>query len=142
MTIATTKQLCIDKVKTLIDFCHTSGMQLNEQKTKVMVINGSQQDKAPLHIQDGLTIAIDTAHYRYLGAHVTDDGHLSSVVELHPEIVLNRQTNLYYLSMPYLLKKQVMDAALISSMLYRCETWLCKDIKPIGSTIWHVLRHY
>ena len=134
--MATTKLLCIDKVKTLIDFCHTSGMQLNEQKTKVMVINGSQQDKAPLHIQDGLTIAY-TAHYRYLGAHFTDDGRLSSVVELHARDCV-KQANKFAIftrknsSMPYHLKKQVLDAALISSMLYGCETWLCKDIKPIG----------
>ena len=77
-----------------------------------------------------------SAHYVYLGAHFTDDGKLSSVIKLHAADGI-KHVNKFAIfvwknpSMPFHLKKKVLNAALMSSILYGCETWLCKDIKAI-----------
>ena len=47
-------------------------------------------------------------------------------------------TNLQFLStknasMPFFMKKAVLDAAIMSTILYSSETWLCKNLKCIST---------
>ena len=76
-------------------------------------------------------------HYVYLGAHFTDDARITSVMKLHADSCAKhvnkfgmfvRKNN----NMPYSLKLKVLNAALTSSMLYGCETWLINNIAPVA----------
>jgi hypothetical protein len=76
-------------------------------------------------------------HYVYLGGHFTDDGKMISVIKYHAAdcvkhvnkfaTFMNRNTN-----MPFYLKKKVLDAAIVSAILYSCETWLTNNVQAIA----------
>ena len=44
---ATNRDRCQEKLAALMDYCKTSGMKINADKTKFMVINGTVEDKQP-----------------------------------------------------------------------------------------------
>ena len=50
--MATSRAKCIAKFETLLEFCEESGMVINERKTKLMVVNGTADDKQPIIIGD------------------------------------------------------------------------------------------
>ena len=67
--LATSRSKCIEKAKILIKFCNNSGMIINENKTKFMVINGNTEDKKDLIIRDDIQ-SVSIGHctdYNYLG---------------------------------------------------------------------------
>lgn len=74
--------------------------------------------------------------YLYLGSPFTCDGSVSSAVKMHAKNKL-RQVLKYvnFLKknndVPFVVKKRVLDAALMSSLLYGCESWLGADLKPV-----------
>ena len=133
--MATTRGKAEEKMNTLLTFCNESGMALNELKTKFMVVNGGGADKEPL--ETGGVVIGYTSKYVYLGAHFTDDGRMKSVIKLHAErctkhankfgIFIRKNQN-----MPYHLKLKVFNAALISAMLYGCETWLTNNLVSVS----------
>ena len=135
MIMATTREKCIAKFRTLLTFCDDSGMAINQRKTKLMVVNGASEDKAPISVGN---ISVEySSHYVYLGAHFTDDGRISTVINLHAKdcvkhvnkfgMFVRRNTG-----MPYSLKVKVLNAALMSSMLYGCEAWLTKNVAQVA----------
>ena len=52
--LATSRNKCIEKAKILVKICNNSGMIINENKTKFMVINGNTEDKKDLTIRDNI----------------------------------------------------------------------------------------
>ena len=76
------------------------------------------------------------SEYRYLGAWFTDSGKSEAVVSRHEttgEAVVNKfsifcATNT---QMPFIYKKLVFDAAVMSSLLYSAESWLTNKTKSI-----------
>lgn len=74
--------------------------------------------------------------YVYLGSPFTCDGNVSRAVKLHAN---NKMPHvLKFVSfikknndVPFVVKRRVFDAALMSSLLYGCESWLNADLKPI-----------
>ena len=73
--------------------------------------------------------------YIYLGSPFTSVGSVSSAVKLHAK---NNSCHVKYVSfvkknndIPFIVKKRVFDAALMSSLLYGCESWVGADIRPI-----------
>lgn len=133
--LATSKEMARNKFTTLLDFCAEFGMVVNEKKTKIMIFNGCRDERVALTVRN--MIIGYSSHYIYLGAHFTDDGKMTSVINHHAAdcakhvykfaTFVNKNTN-----MPYHLKKRVMDAALMSAMLYSCETWLCNNTRQIA----------
>ena len=92
-----------------------------------MVINHSEEDKVPLKIQNRTIEYCEK--YLYLGSWFTDDGNQKSMLKLHEPaqtLALNKFNICCYVNteMPYFYKSLVMDAAVISSIFYSCETWL------------------
>ena len=132
--VATSKDMIIKKFKILKDFCDQTGMVINESKTKFMVINGSKCDKNSITI-DGVNVT-HTDTYVYLGSPFTEDGKISHVLNLHIES-RTKQLNKFKLfcaknsMMPFYIKKKVLEAALYSSLLYGCESWLSKNLKSV-----------
>ena len=110
-------------------------MFINEDKTKLMVINGSLIDKLPIFVNRIAIKHCDT--YTYLGSPFTSDGLLSSVVKFHvQEKMAHFHKFLAFLDknfeLPFIIKKRIFDACFLSTILYGCESWLNGDLKPIS----------
>ena len=50
--LATSREQAIKKVKILMDYCQKSGMRINQDKPKFMVINGNSGSRAPIVIDN------------------------------------------------------------------------------------------
>ena len=109
-------------------------MVVNNDKAKFMVVNGNNSDKEPLYYYGNLINYCKS--YIYLGSPFTDDGSPSSAIKIHAS---NKMCHaLKFISfvtknndIPFVVKKKIFDAALISTLLYGCESWLKGDLKPI-----------
>ena len=132
--LSTSREGMLHKVMIMQSFCHEYGMVVNESKTRFFVINGTQGETDPLHV-NGLTIA-HCPSYVYLGSHFTSDGSVSSAIKLTanakmPHLIkfisFIKKNN----DVPFIVKRRVFDAALMSSLLYGCESWVGGDLRPI-----------
>ena len=72
--------------------------------------------------------------YTYLGSIFTCDGSVSSAVSNYAKTA-HALTFVSFLQknrdVPFYVKRRVFDAAVMSTMLYGCESWLEGNIKPI-----------
>ena len=132
--LSTSREGMINKVRLLMDFCRDHGMVINESKTKFFVICGSEEDGEPLRVGD-LCIGWCTS-YVYLGSPFTCDGSVSSSIKLHAKSKLCHVLKFVSFvkknnDVPFVVKRRVFDAALMSSLLYGCESWVGADIKPV-----------
>ena len=133
--LATNRENAMEKVKVLTEFCSASGMIINSSKTKFMVINGGDHDRTPL-VQDDLTIQ-NCLQYTYLGSIFTQDGKLTSSLRAQCESKLphvmkfeafvRKNTDL-----PFPGKKKVFEAALLSAIMYGCESWLSNNASKVA----------
>ena len=112
-------------------------MKVNHTKTKFFVVNGSNVEKESLLVDDLVVEWCDK--YVYLGSPFTADvSFSSSAVRAHatpniPHVLkfvsfLKKNNDI-----PFFVKRRVLDAALMSALLYGCESWLTADLKPITS---------
>ena len=132
--LASTRKKIIEKFKILMDFCEKYGMQINELKTNLMVINGSDVDRKEF-VVGGVTVK-HASKYVYLGSPFTEDANINSMIKLH---VKSRRSDLNKFkifcrkneTMPYKFKKEVLEAMIVSSLLYGCESWLTDNVKDI-----------
>ena len=124
----------VAKISLLQDYCDQYGMTINEEKTKFFVINGSNEDSNPIRV-NGLLVR-HCEHYIYLGSPFTSDGSISSSVRVHankkmPHVLkfvsFMKKNN----DIPFVVKRRVFEAALLSAIIYGCESWLNADLKPI-----------
>ena len=56
--LASSLEKCIEKLLILKKFCISSGMVINEGKTKFMVINGTHEDILPFVIGTDMTLRV------------------------------------------------------------------------------------
>ncbi|XP_045124370.1 uncharacterized protein LOC123512192 [Portunus trituberculatus] len=70
--LSTSRHSMIEKLKILNRFCNTHEMKINVRKTKFFVVNGDDEDKQPIRIDDVVVEACD--RYVYLGSPFTADG--------------------------------------------------------------------
>ena len=132
--LASTRKKMIDEFAILMEFCAKYGMKVNEVKTNFMVINGSGTDRQEFTVS-GVTVR-HTDSYIYLGSPITEDANINSVIRRH---VKSRSADLnkYKIfcrkneTMPFIFKKQVLEAMIISSLLYGCESWLTDKVKDV-----------
>lgn len=132
--LATTRRNMIKKVELLNHFCETHGMIVNARKTKFFVIGGSEVDKEIIQV-GGLEIE-SCERYVYLGSPFTSDGSISSAIKVHAQSRMCHALKfISFLSknndIPFLVKRKVFNAALLSTILYGCESWIGGDLKPI-----------
>lgn len=136
--LATTREQLKIKLQHLKSFCESSGMYLNEDKSKFFVINGNQSDKEPIQmvINNKPTEIKECLEYCYLGADITADGRVRTAVLKHAQQKA-KHLNKFLMFMsknadyPTFVKKKVLDACFSASLLYNCETWLGADTKRI-----------
>ena len=130
--LATTRERAEQKIRILTEFCHVSGMAINQDKTKFMVINGKPVDKEAITTRDDndYEITIENCNmYTYLGCIFTQDGNLRSAVKAQctskiPHVAKFEAFISKHRDAPYLVKEQVFEAALSTAILYSCESWL------------------
>ena len=132
--LASTRKKIIEKFTVLMEFCVKYGMKVNELKTNLMVINGSETDRREFVVH-GVTVK-HTLSYIYLGSPFTEDANINSMIKLH---VKSRMSDINKFkifcrkndTMPYKFKKQVLEAMIVSSLLYACESWLTDNVKEV-----------
>jgi hypothetical protein len=125
--LATSRERAIEKLQVLHNFCADSGMMINEDKTKFMVVNGDDREKEKLETQ-GLCVKNCDA-YTYLGCIFTQDGKTTSAVEAQckskwPHVAKFEAFVKKNCDCPFALKETVFSAALTSAILYGMESWL------------------
>lgn len=132
--LSTTREGIQRKIEILCDFCTSHGMIVNTGKTKFMVINGSDEDKELINCRNNHVGYCN--QYIYLGSPFSDDGSPSTAIKIH---AANKMCHaLKFISfvsrnndVPFLVKKKVFDAALMSALIYGSESWLNGNIKPV-----------
>lgn len=134
--IAITRENMIKKLKILKQYCNEYGVKTNHTKTNFFVVNGSNVEKESLCVDDLVVEWCD--NYVYLGSPFTADGSVSSVVRAHATAKIPHALKFVSFlkknnDIPFFVKRRVLDAALISALLYGCESWLTADLKPITS---------
>ena len=125
--LATNRQRALQKLNILTEFCASSGMIINEDKTQYMVVNGQDDDRQPLQLERLHIINCDV--YTYLGTRFTQDAKITSAVKAQstakmPHVIKFEAFIRRNHDMPFELKKKVFSAALSSAILYGVETWL------------------
>ena len=132
--LSTNRANLLGKVEILDEFCREYGMTVNNDKTKFFVINGEDGDADTIHVNN---LAIEhCSGYNYLGSSFTNDGSVSSAVKAHSTAKLCHV--LKYVSfvtknndLPFIVKRRVFEAALMSAVLYGCESWVNADYRPV-----------
>ena len=104
----------------LSNFCDKYGMIINESKTKLMIVNGSECDKVPIIVNRLVVKHCD--NYIYLGSPFTSDGSISSAIKIHAqEKLAHFHKFIAFLDknyeLPFAIKERVFDACLLSAML-------------------------
>ena len=132
--LSTTRNNMINKVTLLQKYCLDYGMKVNQSKTKLFAISGSETDREPLMV-DGLEVKHCNS-YVHLGSPFTSDGCTSSAVKAHANVKMSHVLKFVsFISknndVPFVVKRRVFEAALMSSLVYGCESWLGADLKPI-----------
>ena len=133
--LATTRANMIKKIQLLNRFCETHGMKVNMSKTKFFVIGGNNDDVQAIHIDD--LVVEHCNQYVYLGSPFTADGLVSSAIKVHAQTKMCHVLKFVSFvsknnDIPFIVKRKVFDAALISTILYGCESWLGGDLKPVN----------
>ena len=132
--LATSKQGMKNKIKLMYDFCTSHDMIVNNTKTKFMVVNGNAVDKEPIELNGNI---IDYCkQYIYLGSPFTEDGSPSTAIKIHANNKMCHVLKFIYFvnrnnDVPFMIKNKIFDAALMSTILYGCESWLNGDLLPI-----------
>ncbi len=132
--LSTSRANMLKKLSLVCQFCNTYGMKINETKTKFMVICGSDADRVPM-VMEGLVVS-HCDRYTYLGSPFMADGSVSAAVRAHAHDKMahfNKFVSFLQKNndVPFIVKKRVFDAVVLSALLYGSESWLGADLKPI-----------
>ena len=113
-------------------------MRINVSKTKFFVICGNMEDNEPLRLGELTVEHRDRYTCIYLGAPFTSHGSVSSAVKVHAAIKMAHVNKFVDFlkknyDIPFIVKKRIFHAALMSSILYGCESWL--NLRPVSDKI-------
>lgn len=132
--LAMSKERCVEEINVLIDLCPEKGMKLNTKKTKFIVMSGTAEDREPLKTN---SVSIEyTPESVYLGADFDDTVEQSNLIRNYARKLYKHANKLaiFYakkISIPFYLKKKILEVALVSSIVYSSESWLTSNMKEI-----------
>jgi hypothetical protein len=134
--MATSRERMEEKLGILNEFCDQSGMVINNDKTKFMVINGDNNDRKEIHF--GNVAVHNCERYVYLGSCFTQDGKIVSALKEHAKakschVLKFKAFVSRNVDVPFWVKKMVLDSALLSAILYGCEGWLISNMDCMNS---------
>ncbi len=132
--LSTSRQGMIWKLNILQDYCEEYGMKINEAKTKYFALNDRDGDSEPLVLNQLVVPHCNT--YIYLGSPFTSDGSTSSAVKVHADLKMPHVLKFISfisknIDVPFYVKKKVFEAALMSTLVYGCESWVAADLKQM-----------
>ena len=142
--VATTRERCVNKFRMLLSFCDEYGMIVNQSKTKFMVVNGAEPDKSEISIGEDIRVEYcDT--YWYLGSPICDDGKMSTIATVHSKDKIKHVFKFFTFlkknyNMPFMLKRKVAEACVLSALLYGTETWLTDNFKQLEILYGRIIR--
>ena len=142
--LSTSRNGALKKLGLLKEFCDNHGMFVNVSKTKFMVINGKEEDRSDL-VVDNMHVKI-CSHYIYLGTPFCNSGKTSSSIKINADIRMCQALKFVSFCQknndaPFYVKKKIFNAALMSSILYGCESWLDGNIKPMENLYNMCIKH-
>ena len=142
--LSTSQNGILAKLGLLNEFCISYGMKVNVSKTKFMVINGTAEDKNDLIVQN--MIVKVCKYYVYLGSPFSSDGLNSSSIKINANLKMCQALKFVSFCLknndiPFYVKKKVFHAAVMSSILYGCESWLNGNIKPMEKVYNMCIKH-
>ena len=134
--LATSRERAIEKLKIMTEFCDQYGMEMNCSKTKFMVINGSECDRIDINI-DGENIS-HCSKYTYLGAVIHEEISFKQFIDEHTEMKNKNLLKFYSFlnkngDLPYKMKCRVLEACLLSSVVYSCESWFSDKLGKLNT---------
>ena len=126
LLLATSRQHAIQKMKCLTKYCEDNYIRLQMTKCAAMCINGCDEDRESINVAN---ITLDTTSCEvYLGSCITNSNKLADDVYAD---IKHRQVNIVkffaflrsHINAPVDVKLKVLDACIMSSVLYNSETW-------------------
>ena len=112
-------------MQTLNDKCREYGMSLNENKTKVMVLDGSEtNENIKINVQGRTLEQIEG--YSYLGCWIDRGGKCDKEVRRrigNAKSTFLNSKEIFKSSISKLTKKRLIDCYVFSVLTYGCETW-------------------
>ena len=142
--IATSKEKCIEKVNTLWKYCKGNYISLQISKCYFLCFNKRKvEDMEPIVI--GNEIISMTNQQVYLGSVITDSLNLKDDIDAE---IKNRNSNIvkYYAFLrknkyaPTDIKLMVLDACVLSSLIYNSETWANTRINSLDIKYRKILK--
>ena len=144
LMLATSRNLAIDKIFALLEYCSESYIKLQITKCAFMCVNSScEEDQAPIAIND---LSLDmTEKEVYLGSVITNSVKFSDDMKAD---VKHRQISIikYFAFLrcnrnaPVNVKTIALDACTLSSLLYNAETWACAKIDSLETIYRRMLK--
>ena len=139
---ATNRDRFIEKFLIMIQFCRKYCMEINYSKTMFMVVNGTTEDKADLHIH-GNTVK-HCIRYIYLGAIILEDTVFSRFIEAQLQEKNKNLVKFYSFlcknpDLPFRIKCVVLEACLFA-ILYSCESWFSEKYLKLNSMYMAALK--
>ena len=112
-------------------------MRVNQLKTKFRIINRTRNDRLKPLVSQTLRVE-NCDQYVYLGAFFPKDGKMTTAVRLHQEA---NQSHMYKfiaflrrnVEYPFWAKMKVFQYAVMSALMYICESRLSKDLKHLNA---------
>ena len=118
-------------------------MKVNVSKTKFIVIIGNVEDKQDLVVQ-GMHVK-ECKYYIYLGSPFASDGLTSSSIKINANIKMCQALKFVSFcqknDIPFYVKNKVFHAAVMSTILYGCESWLNGNIRPMENIYNICVKH-
>ena len=127
LILATNRLIAIEKLKCLIGYYKENYIKLQMSKCAVMCVNSKEnEDLQPIELQN-LTLN-QTVSEIYLGSAITNSSKI--VDDVNADIKLRQKSVVKYFAFlrsnsnaPVHVKLKVLDACILSSILYNAETW-------------------
>ena len=123
--LATTKNLIIEKIGHLLEFCGINSILLQASKCWFTVINGTAEDRLPLQVGNNDPIKY-AEHLEILGSHIS--GSLRLDLELHFKKRFKNVIKFFNFIKenriaPVSVKLKVLKSCVMSTLLYNCEAF-------------------
>lgn len=130
VVLSTSRPAMEEKLSRLHDSVTNIGMKINAAKSKILTV--CSNDKEPFFLGE---ISIQsTDKYQYLGTPITDatikEQMLTHLEQKKPQTLKFAAFLHKNCDAPFQVKRKVWQAALLSSIFYSSESWLCHDLRP------------
>ena len=124
--LASTRDIAIRKLVTLLEYCGLNCIIPQYKKCEFIAINGDEKDTEPLPF--GSKVLKHASHLETLGSHLSASGKLAEDLKLHMLARYKSCIKFYnFLKAnklaPLPVKLTVLEAAVVNSLLYNCETF-------------------